>query len=244
VTPIETDDDIVFVAYDGEHYLQGIIDLISVDLSEPYSIFTYRYFINNWPDLCFIALKAAPCGDLAAVDVPGVAPKQCVVGTIVCKQDRHRSGALRGYIAMLAVHHSVRKRGMGSRLVKLAVRAMRDSGADEAVLETEVTNLGALRLYEGLGFVRDKRLPRCARCADSTRQAFARVPPPHAPSAHSVLPDVLACCVCWSSYYLNGNDAFRLKVWFNDIASDEQAAKQPADGADAGEGEPPPTDVQ
>ena len=50
-----------------------------------------------------------------------------------------------------------------------------DSGADEAVLETEVTNIGALRLYEGLGFVRDKRLMK---------------------------------------YYLNGSDAYRLKVWF------------------------------
>ena len=43
------------------------------------------------------------------------------------------------------------------------------------MLETEVTNIGALRLYEGLGFVRDKRLLK---------------------------------------YYLNGNDAFRLKVDF------------------------------
>jgi N-alpha-acetyltransferase 30 len=65
---------------------------------------------------------------------------------------------------------------MGSQLVKLAVRGMRDGGCAEAVLETEVTNIGALRLYEGLGFVRDKRLHR---------------------------------------YYLNGNDAYRLKVWFN-----------------------------
>lgn len=71
----------------------------------------------------------------------------------------------------------MRKKKMGSQLVKLAVRGMRDGGCTEAVLETEVTNIGALRLYEGLGFVRDKRLHR---------------------------------------YYLNGNDAFRLKVWFED----------------------------
>ena len=30
--------------------------------------------------------------------------------------------------------------------------------ADEVVLEAEITNVGALRLYEGLGFLRDKRL--------------------------------------------------------------------------------------
>ena len=28
----------------------------------------------------------------------------------------------------------------------------------QVVLETEITNVGALRLYENLGFVRDKRL--------------------------------------------------------------------------------------
>ena len=185
---VEVDGDITYRAYNGEHYLQGIIDLISVDLSEPYSIFTYRYFINNWPDLCFLAMMPAPRGDLVPVE-HGDGPKEVVVGCIVCKQDRHRSGSQRGYIAMLAVHNSVRKRGMGSRLVKLAVRAMRDSGADEAVLETEVTNLGALRLYEGLGFVRDKRLPR---------------------------------------YYLNSNDAYRLKVWFHDAAPKGYAALPPA----------------
>lgn len=72
--------------------LQGIIDLISLDLSEPYSIFTYRYFINNWPQLCYLAVVR-----------PSNAKTSTVVGAIVCKQDTHRSGALRGYIAMLAV---------------------------------------------------------------------------------------------------------------------------------------------
>ena len=36
---------------------------------------------------------------------------------------------------------------------------MHRGGADEAVLETEVTNLGALRLYEGLGFVQRQAAP-------------------------------------------------------------------------------------
>ena len=34
------------------------------------------------------------------------------------------------------------------------------SSCDEVVLETEITNTSALRLYENLGFVRDKRLFR------------------------------------------------------------------------------------
>jgi N-alpha-acetyltransferase 30 len=47
----------------------------------------------------------------------------------------------------------------------------------QVVLETEVTNLAALRLYEKLGFMREERLMR---------------------------------------YYLNGVDAFRLKLWLHE----------------------------
>ena len=53
---------------------------------------------------------------------------------------------------------------------------MKQSGADEVILETEITNTAALRLYENIGFLRDKRL---------------------------------------AAYYLNGNDAFKLKLMFH-----------------------------
>jgi peptide alpha-N-acetyltransferase len=32
------------------------MELIDRDLSEPYSIFTYRYFVAQWPTLCFLAV--------------------------------------------------------------------------------------------------------------------------------------------------------------------------------------------
>lgn len=51
---------------------------------------------------------------------------------------------------------------------------MAKHGCEEVVLETEESNAGAQRLYERLGFVRDKKLPK---------------------------------------YYLNGGDAYRLKLW-------------------------------
>ena len=35
-------------------YFTQVMGLIEKDLSEPYSIFTYRYFINNWPSLCIL----------------------------------------------------------------------------------------------------------------------------------------------------------------------------------------------
>ncbi|XP_072943647.1 uncharacterized protein [Epargyreus clarus] len=138
------DDEFKIIAYESEIQMPEIMSLIQKDLSEPYSIYTYRYFIHNWPKLCFLA-----------TDANG----KCI-GAIVCKLDMHRNVVKRGYIAMLAVEEKYRKRRIGSRLVQKAIQVMIEDNAAEVVLETEITNKPALRLYENLGFVRDKRLFR------------------------------------------------------------------------------------
>lgn len=76
----------------------------------------------------------------------------------MCKLDIHREMTKRGYIAMLAVDKDYRKLKIGTTLVQKAIRVMIANKADEVVLETEITNQPALKLYENLGFVRDKRL--------------------------------------------------------------------------------------
>ena len=45
---------IEYVVYESEKQMPDIMRLITKDLSEPYSIYTYRYFIHNWPKLCFL----------------------------------------------------------------------------------------------------------------------------------------------------------------------------------------------
>lgn len=51
----ETNDNSVeYVNYQDERQMPDIMRLIQKDLSEPYSIYTYRYFIHNWPQLCFL----------------------------------------------------------------------------------------------------------------------------------------------------------------------------------------------
>ncbi|XP_055715884.1 N-alpha-acetyltransferase 30-like [Phlebotomus papatasi] len=132
---------IEYEEYKSELQMPDIMRLIQKDLSEPYSIYTYRYFIHNWPKLCFLAMHGDRC-----------------VGAIVCKLGLHRQTIKRGYIAMLAVDKDYRKMKIGTRLVQKAIMAMLNDKADEVVLETEITNTPALRLYENLGFVRDKRL--------------------------------------------------------------------------------------
>ncbi|KAH7029390.1 acetyltransferase [Microdochium trichocladiopsis] len=129
-------------------YLPAIRALISKDLSEPYSIYVYRYFLYQWAHLCYLALD--PRDD-------------SLVAVIICKLEHHISHSPvthRGYIAMLAVSSVHRGNGIATSLVKMAIDAMADRKADEIVLETEETNIPAMRLYERLGFLRSKKLHR------------------------------------------------------------------------------------
>jgi len=61
---------------------------------------------------------------------------------------------------MLAVSAPYRGHGIATALVKKAIDTMIDRDADEVVLETEETNIPAMRLYERLGFLRSKKLHR------------------------------------------------------------------------------------
>jgi hypothetical protein len=48
------------INYESERQMPDIMGLIQKDLSEPYSIYTYRYFIHNWPHLCFLVGLRSP----------------------------------------------------------------------------------------------------------------------------------------------------------------------------------------
>lgn len=61
---------------------------------------------------------------------------------------------------MLAVSSAYRNHGIATTLVRKAIDAMAERNADEVVLETEETNIPAMKLYERLGFLRSKKLHR------------------------------------------------------------------------------------
>ena len=135
-----------------------IQELCAANLSEPYSVFTYRYFVNNWPYLTYLAMDKKN-------------GMKCV-GLIVAQLKKN----MEGYIAMLVVDQSQRRKGLGTKLVHRSISKMIKLGADLVMLETEVDNFAALKLYQKMGFVKDYK---------------------------------------YRNYYLNGNGAYRLKLWLN-----------------------------
>lgn len=160
--------------YNGDTQLDALVGLMEVDLSEPYNVFTYRYFVDQWPQLTYLAFSAreALAGVPDPADVAAHAAAQhfyapCrdgtwrrLVGGIVCRLDvARKTGARRGYIAMLAVDSAYRRHGIGRALTARALDDMVAQGADEITLETETSNTASLAFYERFGFVRARMMP-------------------------------------------------------------------------------------
>ncbi|KAF8152804.1 acyl-CoA N-acyltransferase [Pholiota molesta] len=166
---------IVYRPYRGEADLPHIMALVQSELSEPYVIYTFRYFLHQWPHLSFLATDGGVSAD--------------PIGVIVCKQSVHNDLANRGYIAMLSVDRKWRKRGIASALVQNSIQAMKADGVDEIVLETEYDNFAALSLYESLGFIREKRLYRFYLNGKDAFRLVLAVPPPNDDGSEGTPPE-------------------------------------------------------
>jgi peptide alpha-N-acetyltransferase len=53
-------DTITYRPYSGEHELPHIISLVQGELSEPYVVYTYRYFLHQWSVPLSILPRVAP----------------------------------------------------------------------------------------------------------------------------------------------------------------------------------------
>jgi peptide alpha-N-acetyltransferase len=193
----KTNDDatIIFVDYVDERLIDDVMKLVSLDLSEPYSIFTYRYFLHRFPDLCILAVDSNTkevCGCVVGkIDIENIHNNQqqhhhhhesdaaVPPETVVPESNNHElsinNSIQTGYIGMLAVRDSHRRKGIGKSLVRQVLKRMKDRGCSSATLETEVSNVTAQKLYQNFGFIREELLVR---------------------------------------YYLNNGDAYRLRLWF------------------------------
>lgn len=132
-----------------------IVQLFTKELTEPYSSFTYQYFVFGWPDLCVTAYG------VESDTKPDESVRGEKVGAVVSRVTRKGPGKpLRGYVAMFAVVPHFRGFRLGSRLVALTIELMKAKSCDEVYLETPTNNERALSLYLSLGFVKTKFLPR------------------------------------------------------------------------------------
>lgn len=166
--------DIRYERYIDESQLQLMNQLIQQDLSEPYSIYTYRYFLHTYPNLSILAMYNSQCIG-------------CIIGSINTDNDNN----VRGYIGMLTVNKLYRKQNIGITLVKLCIQQMIEHYSVQYImLEAESENHKAMKLYEKLGFIRDRILYK---------------------------------------YYLNGSDAYRLKLWLTNINENQQRFYQTSD---------------
>lgn len=118
------------------------MELVGADLSEPYSSFTYRHFLQSWPELCILAVE-----------------KKRIVAVAISKVEVH-DGRECGYIAMLAVIKSHRNTGIGIAAIQRTIHRIKEKGCTDVILEAEATNAPALGLYNKLGFLREDRLVR------------------------------------------------------------------------------------
>jgi len=155
---------LIYKTYEGETLIDEIMGLMKEELSEPYPIFTYRFFLNGWPALNIMVFDKEKNNKF--------------IGCIIGKCDMNKKGKMKGYIAMIAVDKEYRGKKIGKDIVEIFISQCKNLyKADEIELETEITNIAALNLYGGFGFVRTKIL---------------------------------------YNYYLNNNNAYKLKLWFSD----------------------------
>lgn len=76
-----------------------------------------------------------------------------VVGTIMAGYDGHR-----GWIYRVAVAPEVRRRGIGSALMRHAEQALKDRGCPKVNLQVHSANAGVAAFYEALGYAVEPRV--------------------------------------------------------------------------------------
>jgi len=122
--------------------LDQVININLLTLPENYPRFFFEYLLERYPK-CFLVAKI----------------NNHIVGYIMCRVENsivlslpiHR--VKRGHVVSIAVLPGYRRRGIGTKLLKEAIRALKeDYNCKDVYLEVRVSNYEAIRLYEKLGF--------------------------------------------------------------------------------------------
>nr|WP_236698174.1 ribosomal protein S18-alanine N-acetyltransferase [Pyrodictium occultum] len=129
--------------------LPMIIAINRATLPENYPEWFWRDHLEKWGDAFFVAEVEGRIVGYVMSRVEYGAPT-FTKGLIVKK----------GHIVSIAVLEGYRRRGIGTALMKAALKALKERyGCKEVYLEVRVSNEPAIRLYEKLGFKKVRVIP-------------------------------------------------------------------------------------
>ncbi len=118
-----------------------VVYINRVCLPENYPEYFFYYHLENWPK-SFIVAEVN--GTIVGYVMTRVETGVSFVGSFIAR---------RGHIVSIAVLEAYRRRGIGERLMRISMDAMKKYyKASEAYLEVRVSNKPAIKLYEKLGF--------------------------------------------------------------------------------------------
>ncbi len=97
----------------------------------------------------FDQIQRDPCHEIVVMEQQGR-----IIGTLQLSMIPHLShqGAWRAQIESVTIHTSLRRQGLGSKLVQWAIDRSREKGAKMVQLTSNKARTRAVRFYEKLGF--------------------------------------------------------------------------------------------
>ena len=127
--------------------ISAIIGINSDTLPEHYSDYFYYEILAEFPETFLVA------------ELEGV-----VVGYVMCRIEygfshlRRLGLARKGHVVSIAVKEEHRGKGIGTQLMRTSQEEMLKKSSTECYLEVRVSNLGAITLYQRLGYKVSGRL--------------------------------------------------------------------------------------
>ena len=121
--------------------IQHIIAINTSSLPEHYSEYFYEDMLRETPQAFLVA-----------------AERDKIIGYIMCRVEYGFSNLKRfnmmrkGHVVSIAVEERYRCKGIGRLLIDGGVKGLAEKKCEEVYLEVRISNSGAIRLYERLGF--------------------------------------------------------------------------------------------
>ncbi|OGF52984.1 MAG: hypothetical protein A2Z21_08450 [Candidatus Fraserbacteria bacterium RBG_16_55_9] len=141
-----------------ERDLQRILEIEKTSFQSPWPVELLRGHLGESGFMVYEQEEQIVGYILVGIKIPSLWERlekrtRALVGQQVDLEER------RGHIMNLAIDPSLRRRGLGSLLLRQGMQYLKELGADCAELEVRVSNDPAIRLYENFGFHIQERFP-------------------------------------------------------------------------------------